>query len=68
MAIKRCITVSFKNTKKDIALYELLMSMEDRSTEIKQVLHPYYSKDIKVDTSKPENKKIEKEEVNILDF
>lgn len=68
MAVKRCITISFKNTKKDLALYELLMEMEDRSTEIKQVLHQYYSKDIKCEISKVDNKKIEKEEVNILDF
>lgn len=42
MAVRRGITVSFKNIKKDLALYEILDSMEDRSTEIKSVLYEYY--------------------------
>ena len=42
MAIKRCLTISFKATTKDLKLYELLNNMEDRSAEVKKVLYDFY--------------------------
>ena len=42
MAIKRCLTISFKATTKDLKLYELLNNMEDRSAEVKKVLYDVY--------------------------
>ena len=42
MAIKRCLTISFKATTKDLKLYELLNNMEDRSAEFKKVLYDVY--------------------------
>lgn len=68
MAIKRCITISFKNTKKDTALYELLMDMEDRSTEVKQILYKSYFSELNKSVDTRSNKKNEKEDINILDF
>lgn len=34
----RKITISFKETTKDIALYSYLVSLEDKSTEIKDLI------------------------------
>ena len=34
----RKITISFKETTKDIALYSYLVSLEDKSTEIKELI------------------------------
>lgn len=42
MARKRCLTISFKNTSKDLRLYNLVNNMEDRSNEIKRALYSFY--------------------------
>ena len=60
----RKITISFKETTKDIELYSYLVSLEDKSAEIKNIIRNGLSK-----TNSTEKKEIDKEEdVNILDF
>lgn len=60
----RKITVSFKETTKDIELYSYLVSLEDKSTEIKNIIREGLNK------TKNENKsiKVQTEDVNIMDF
>ncbi|KEH90637.1 hypothetical protein [Clostridium botulinum] len=64
----RKITISFKETKKDLELYNTLMAMEDKSCEIKHLIR----RSLKNDTAyKNIDKKADDEnieEVNILDF
>lgn len=64
------ITVSFKNTQKDIKLYDYWDSMEDKSAEIKRVLRKEMERRKNHENKKDEQKSIEKEEKvnNILDF
>ena len=57
------ISISFKETAKDIDLYNILMNMEDKSCEIKQLIRKALDKK---DTSKRE--KEDKNDVNVLDF
>ena len=60
----RKITISFKETTKDIELYSYLVSLEDKSAEIKNIIRNGLSK-----TNSTENKETDKDEdVNILDF
>lgn len=65
----RKISISFKNTKKDIKLYEFLISLEDKSADIKNILRNYY-KDQLEEKHAPVEEYAEKpkEEVNVLDF
>lgn len=35
------ISISFKETRKDMELYELLMSWEDKSHEIKEIIRKF---------------------------
>lgn len=60
----RKITISFKETTKDIELYSYLVSLEDKSTEIKNIIRDGLNK------SKSENKpkKVQKEDVDIMNF
>lgn len=58
----RKISISFKKTTKDMELYDLLNSMEDKSYEIKQLIRKALKN---TDTTPKETKK---EDVNILDF
>lgn len=37
----RSMTTTFKNTTKDLALWEVLEDMEDRGLEVKRVLYKY---------------------------
>ena len=60
----RKITISFKETTKDIELYSYLISLEDKSTEIKNIIREGLSKS----TNKRIVEKVNKEEVNILNF
>ena len=39
------IEISFKNTPKDIQLYNILKELEDRSHILKNILRPYFIKD-----------------------
>ncbi len=60
----RKITISFKETTKDIELYSYLVSLEDKSTEIKDIIRKGLSK-----TNLNEKKETEnKEDINILNF
>ena len=59
----RKITISFKETTKDIELYSYLISLEDKSTEIKNIIRCGLEK-----TSSKEIKKTDKEDMNILNF
>lgn len=73
MAIKRCLTISFKATTKDLKLYELLNNMEDRSAEVKKVLYDVYfggkTQDNKVNNSNNIDKILDDEDVpDVMDF
>ena len=73
MAIKRCLTISFKATTKDLKLYELLNNMEDRSTEVKKVLYDVYfggkTQDNKTNNSNSIDKILDDEDVlDVMDF
>ena len=73
MAIKRCLTISFKATTKDLKLYELLNSMEDRSAEVKKVLYDFYfgvkTQDNKTNNSNSIGKELDDEDVpDVMDF
>jgi hypothetical protein len=63
--LARKISISFKETTKDLELYNLLMSMEDKSYEIKQLIKKALKED---DTAKKEIKNEEMNNVNVLDF
>ena len=73
MAIKRCLTISFKATTKDLKLYELLNNMEDRSAEVKKVLYDFYfgvkTQDNKTNNSNNIDKILDDEDVpDVMDF
>ena len=73
MAIKRCLTISFKATTKDLKLYELLNNMEDRSSEVKKVLYDFYfgvkTQDNKTNNSNNIDKILDDEDVpDVMDF
>ena len=73
MAIKRCLTISFKATTKDLKLYELLNSMEDRSAEVKKVLYDFYfggkTQDNKTNNSNNIDKILDDEDIpDVMDF
>ncbi|MDP4147525.1 MAG: circadian clock-controlled protein [Bacillota bacterium] len=60
------ISISFKETLKDIALYNAITSLDDKSHDIKQILYP-----ILVEGSKPNtvsNNNIHKEASQKIDL
>ncbi|EES50294.1 hypothetical protein [Clostridium botulinum] len=61
----RKISVSFKETSKDLKLYNYLNSLDDKSADIKDLLRKAL-KDVKLDNDKI--KENVDEDVNILDF
>ncbi|GAA0076223.1 hypothetical protein UT300005_06010 [Clostridium sp. CTA-5] len=61
----RKISVSFKETSKDLKLYNYLNSLDDKSADIKELLRKAL-KDVKIDDD--EIKENVDEDVNILDF
>ncbi|KAI3350844.1 circadian clock-controlled protein [Clostridium botulinum] len=61
----RKISVSFKETSKDLKLYKYLNSLDDKSADIKDLLRKAL-KDVKLDDD--EIKENVDEDVNILDF
>lgn len=63
----RKITISFKETKKDLELFEYLSKLEDKSTEIKNLLRKVLVKD---NNATKEEKIVESKNnnVDILDF
>lgn len=72
MARKRCLTISFKNTSKDLRLYNLVNNMEDRSNEIKRALYSFYFENQLNDDKKNQNEPAQKEEFeegpDVMDF
>jgi hypothetical protein len=65
----RKISVSFKESKKDIKLFDFLNSLDDKSADIKAVLRDFYKnqlneKDVPVEDYVNKADK----EVNVLDF
>ena len=67
MAMK--ISISFKNTKKDIQLYEHLMSLDDKSAEIKNILRNAYKDKLLSSSEQPyNNKDVKKDTINVTDF
>lgn len=61
----RKISISFKETTKDIELYNYIMSLEDKSSEVKLLLRKAL-KNEKI--NKIEESEKVKDEVDILDF
>lgn len=72
MARKRCLTISFKNTSKDLKLYDLVNNMEDRSNEIKRALYSFYFGNESKDSKKKYNEPVQEEEFedgpDVMDF
>ena len=67
MAMK--ISISFKNTKKDIQLYEHLMNLDDKSAEIKNILRNAYKDKLLSSSEQPDNNKdVKKDTINVTDF
>ena len=73
----RSMTTTFKNTTKDLALWEVLEDMEDRGLEVKRVLYKYFVLGLKFEVGKEPVQKREEENpkevdndknINILDF
>ena len=63
------ISISFKNTKKDIQLYEHLMSLDDKSAEIKNILRNAYKDKLLSSSEQPDNNKdVKKYTINVTDF
>lgn len=62
----RKISISFKETTKDIELYNSIMDMEDKSCVLKQIIRSYLDKENK-NIEPARNKSIDND-VNILDF
>ena len=63
------ISISFKNTKKDIQLYEHLMSLDDKSAEIKNILRNAYKDKLLSSSEQPDNNKdVKKDTINVTDF
>lgn len=65
----RKISVSFKETKKDIELFVFLNSLDDKSADIKAALRSFYKDQLNgKDTQEEKYVKETNEEVNVLDF
>lgn len=65
----RKISISFKETKKDVELFNFLNSLDDKSADIKTVLRNFYKNQMN-DKDVPVEDYVKKEdaEVNVLDF
>lgn len=65
----RKISVSFKETKKDIELFSFLNSLDDKSADIKAALRNFYKNQLnEKDVPIEDYVKKADEEVNVLDF
>lgn len=60
----RKISISFKETSKDLSLYNYLMGLDDKSSEIKSILRQA----IKLDDKKVIKEKGENKDIDILNF
>ena len=61
----RKISISFKETKRDLELYEYINSLDDKSAEIKSILREAFK-----DKLNNENKSLKKKDknINVMDF
>ena len=65
----RKISISFKETKKDIELFNFLNSLDDKSADIKVALRNFYKNQLsEKDVPVEDYVKKADEEVNVLDF
>lgn len=62
----RKISISFKETKKDLELYNFINSLDDKSSDIKKILRDYYEN--KHNKDNKDSNKEKSENINILDF
>lgn len=63
------LSISFKQTKKDIELYNFLNSLDDKSADIKSILRNFYKDQLsEKDIPVKDYVKKEDEEVNVLNF
>jgi len=63
----RKISISFKETKKDLELYNFINSLDDKSSDIKKALREFYKKELNEEGVIESNKE-KSENINILDF
>ena len=54
----RKVTLSFKSTKRDTALYNFVMSMDDKSYSIKEALRAQFADEIEKHIEKKEQKEL----------
>ena len=65
----RKISISFKETKKDIELFDFLTSLDDKSADIKAALRSFYKNHInEKDMPAEEYVKKAEEEIDVLNF
>lgn len=66
----RKISISFKETKKDIELFNFLNSLDDKSADIKLVLRNFYKNEMNEKEVPVEEDYVKKadEEVDVLNF
>lgn len=62
----RKISISFKETRKDIELFNILMELDDKSSDIKKVLRDYYKDNQNKGSKEPIKEK--SENIDILNF
>lgn len=60
----RKISISFKETKKDLELYEYINCLDDKSAEIKTILREAFKDKL----IKKEQSIKKKEDINVMDF
>lgn len=65
----RKISISFKETGKDLELYDIINNLDDKSADLKNILRNYFKDELK-STTLAEVKKDNyvNEDVNVLDF
>ncbi|ALR90187.1 hypothetical protein [Clostridium butyricum] len=65
----RKISISFKETRKDLELYDIINNLDDKSADLKNILRNYFKDELK-STTLAEVKKDNyvNEDVNVLDF
>lgn len=64
----RKISISFKETTKDIKLYNYINALEDKSTEVKSLLRQALKNEKTKCNNEHKEKNNEDEDINILDF
>ena len=65
----RKISISFKETKKDLELYNIINSLDDKSADLKNILREHFKNELnKAPKEDSKSDTYVKEEVNVLDF